>query len=161
MKQQGIISYRTGFDSDTVARTAGLNVKEDFEPKGTQDIKKIYKTTELFLDTASKTSVNSEGATVSTDWFKSLDYSAILDGVKSVGTITRNADGNNRTSEMYLHLQIKLPAGVGADFSHDKLTASVSPVIGESVTTGDTSNIAFLLALFLMSGAAIAAVCHL
>lgn len=53
----------------------------------------------------------------------------------------------------------KAPAGVGADFSHDKLTASVSPVIGESVTTGDTSNIAFLLALFLMSGAAIAAVC--
>ena len=39
------------------------------------------------------------------------------------------------------------------------MTASVSPVIGESVTTGDTSNIAFLLALFLMSGAAIAAVC--
>lgn len=29
----GIISYRTGFDSDTVARTAGLNVKEDLEPK--------------------------------------------------------------------------------------------------------------------------------
>ena len=39
------------------------------------------------------------------------------------------------------------------------MTASVSPVIGESVATGDTSNIAFLLALFLMSGAAIAAVC--
>ena len=146
----GIISYRTGFDSDTVARTAGLNVKEDLEPKGTQDIKKIYKTTNYFWDTASKTSVNSEGATVSTDWFKSLDYSAILDGVKSVGTIT--------IGDVFA-LTDKAPAGVGADFSHDKLTASVSPVIGESVTTGDTSNIAFLLALFLMSGAAIAAVC--
>ena len=154
----GIISYRTGFDSDTVARTAGLNVKEDLEPKGTQDIKKIYKTTNYFWDTASKTSVNSEGATVSTDWFKSLDYSAILDGVKSVGTITRNADGTIALGDVFA-LTDKAPAGVGADFSHDKLTASVSPVIGESVTTGDTSNIAFLLALFLMSGAAIAAVC--
>ena len=154
----GIISYRTGFDSDTVARTAGLNVKEDLEPKGTQDIKKIYKTTNYFWDTASKTSVNSEGTTVSTDWFKSLDYSAILDGVKSVGTITRNADGTIALGDVFA-LTDKAPAGVGADFSHDKLTASVSPVIGESVTTGDTSNIAFLLALFLMSGAAIAAVC--
>ena len=154
----GIISYRTGFDSDTVARTAGLNVKEDLEPKGTQDIKKIYKTTNYFWDTASKTSVNSEGATVSTDWFKSLDYSSILDGVKSVGTITRNADGTIALGDVFA-LTDKAPAGVGADFSHDKLTASVSPVIGESVTTGDTSNIAFLLALFLMSGAAIAAVC--
>ena len=154
----GIISYRTGFDSDTVARTAGPNVKEDLEPKGTQDIKKIYKTTNYFWDTASKTSVNSEGATVSTDWFKSLDYSAILDGVKSVGTITRNADGTIALGDVFA-LTDKAPAGVGADFSHDKLTASVSPVIGESVTTGDTSNIAFLLALFLMSGAAIAAVC--
>ena len=154
----GIISYRTGFDSDTVARTAGLNVKEDLEPKGTQDIKKIYKTTNYFWDTASKTSVNSEGATVSTDWFKSLDYSAILDGVKSVGTITRNADGTIALGDVFA-LTDKAPAGVGADFSHDKLTASVSPVIGESVATGDTSNIAFLLALFLMSGAAIAAVC--
>ena len=154
----GIISYRTGFDSDTVARTAGLNVKEDLEPKGTQDIKKIYKITNYFWDTASKTSVNSEGATVSTDWFKSLDYSAILDGVKSVGTITRNADGTIALGDVFA-LTDKAPAGVGADFSHDKLTASVSPVIGESVTTGDTSNIAFLLALFLMSGAAIAAVC--
>ena len=154
----GIISYRTGFDSDTVARTAGLNVKEDLEPKGTQDIKKIYKTTNYFWDTASKTSVNSEGATVSIDWFKSLDYSAILDGVKSVGTITRNADGTIALGDVFA-LTDKAPAGVGADFSHDKLTASVSPVIGESVTTGDTSNIAFLLALFLMSGAAIAAVC--
>ena len=154
----GIISYRTGFDSDTVARTAGLNVKEDLEPKGTQDIKKIYKTTNYFWDTASKTSVNSEGATVSTDWFKSLDYSAILDGVKSVGTITRNADGTIALGDVFA-LTDKAPAGVGADFSHDKLTASVSPVIGESVTTGDTSNIAFLLVLFLMSGAAIAAVC--
>ena len=154
----GIISYRTGFDSDTVVRTAGLNVKEDLEPKGTQDIKKIYKTTNYFWDTASKTSVNSEGATVSTDWFKSLDYSAILDGVKSVGTITRNADGTIALGDVFA-LTDKAPAGVGADFSHDKLTASVSPVIGESVTTGDTSNIAFLLALFLMSGAAIAAVC--
>ena len=154
----GIISYRTGFDSDTAARTAGLNVKEDLEPKGTQDIKKIYKTTNYFWDTASKTSVNSEGATVSTDWFKSLDYSAILDGVKSVGTITRNADGTIALGDLFA-LTDKAPAGVGADFSHDKLTASVSPVIGESVATGDTSNIAFLLALFLMSGAAIAAVC--
>ena len=154
----GIISYRTGFDSDTVARTAGLNVKEDLEPKGTQDIKKIYKTTNYFWDTASKTSVNSEGATVSTDWFKSLDYSAILDGVKSVGTITRNADGTIALGDVFA-LTDKAPAGVGADFSHDKLTASVSPVIGESVATGDTSNIAFLLALFLMSGVAIAAVC--
>jgi hypothetical protein len=154
----GIISYRTGFDSDTVARTAGLNVKEDLEPKGTQNIKKIYKTTNYFWDTASKTSVNSEGATVSTDWFKSLDYSAILDGVKSVGTITRNADGTIALGDVFA-LTDKAPAGVGADFSHDKLTASVSPVIGESVATGDTSNIAFLLALFLMSGAAIAAVC--
>ena len=154
----GIISYRTGFDSDTVARTAGLNVKEDLEPKGTQDIKKIYKTTNYFWDTASKTSVNSEGATVSTDWFKSLDYSAILDGVKSVGTITRNADGTIALGDVFA-LTDKAPVGVGADFSHDKLTASVSPVIGESVATGDTSNIAFLLALFLMSGAAIAAVC--
>ena len=154
----GIISYRTGFDSDTVARTAGLNVKEDLEPKGTQDIKKIYKTTNYFWDIASKTSVNSEGATVSTDWFKSLDYSAILDGVKSVGTIIRNADGTIALGDVFA-LTDKAPAGVGADFSHDKLTASVSPVIGESVTTGDTSNIAFLLALFLMSGAAIAAVC--
>ena len=154
----GIISYRTGFDSDTVARTAGLNVKEDLEPKGTQDIKKIYKTTNYFWDTASKTSVNSEGATVSTDWFKSLDYSAILDGVKSVGTITRNADGTIALGDVFA-LTDKAPAGVGADFSHDKLTASATPVIGESVATGDTSNISFLLVLFLMSGAAIAAVC--
>ena len=115
----GIISYRTGFDSDTVARTAGLNVKEDLEPKGTQDIKKIYKTTNYFWDTASKTSVNSEGATVSTDWFKSLDYSAILDGVKSVGTITRNADGTIALGDVFA-LTDKAPAGVGADFSHDK-----------------------------------------
>ena len=84
--------------------------------------------------------------------------SAILDGVKSVGTITRNADGTIALGDVFA-LTDKAPAGVGADFSHDKLTASVSPVIGESVTTGDTSNIAFLLALFLMSGAAIAAVC--
>ena len=154
----GIISYRTGFDSDTVARTARLNVKEDLEPKGTQDIKKIYKTTNYFWDTASKTSVNSEGATVSTDWFKSLDYSAILDGVKSVGTITRNADGTIALGDVFA-LTDKAPAGVGADFSHDKLTASATPVIGESVATGDTSNIVFLLVLFLMSGAAIAAVC--
>ena len=122
----GIISYRTGFDSDTVARTAGLNVKEDLEPKGTQDIKKIYKTTNYFWDTASKTSVNSEGATVSTDWFKSLDYSAILDGVKSVGTITRNADGTIALGDVFA-LTDKAPAGVGADFSHDKYLRLVFP----------------------------------
>lgn len=143
----GIISFRT----------KGLDISENIKPVGTQDTTKIYKTTNYFWNVATGTSVNTENAAVSADWFKSLDYSGILDGVVSVGEIARNADGTINLGDLFA-LTDKAPAGIGADFSHSKLTASANPVVGESVPTGDSSHMVIFFTLMLMSGAALAGV---
>ena len=143
----GIISFRT----------EGLDISENIKPVGTQDTTKIYKTTNYFWDVASGTSVNTENAAVSSDWFKSLDYSGILNGVVSVSEIARNEDGTINLGDL-LALTDKAPEGIGADFSHSKLTASADPVVGESVPTGDSAHVVIFFTLLLMSGAALAGV---
>ena len=96
-------------------------------------------------------------AAVSSDWFKSLDYSGILNGVVSVSEIARNEDGTINLGDL-LALTDKAPEGIGADFSHSKLTASADPVVGESVPTGDSAHVVIFFTLLLMSGAALAGV---
>ena len=143
----GIISFRT----------EGLDISENIKPVGTQDTTKIYKTTNYFWDVASGTSVNSENAAVSADWFKSLDYSGILNGVVSASEIARNEDGTINLGDLFA-LTDKAPSGIGADFSHSKLTASANPIVGESVPTGDSAHVVIFFTLMLMSGAALAGV---
>ena len=124
----GVISFRT----------AKEDVAENIKPVGSQDLTKIYKATNFYWDTASKTSFNTPAAgeavtTVSADWFASLDYSSILNGNKSVAGIVRNADGTIALGNIF-KLTDKAPAGVGADFSIEKLTKSSNPTIGGILT---------------------------
>ena len=149
----GVISFRT----------AKEDVAENIKPVGSQDLTKIYKATNFYWDTASKTSFNTPAAgeavtTVSADWFASLDYSSILDGNKSVAGIVRNADGTIALGNIF-KLTDKAPAGVGADFSIEKLTKSLNPTIGTPVPTGDKANTALYVVLIVLSVLAIGGVC--
>ena len=149
----GVISFRT----------AKEDVAENIKPVGSQDLTKIYKATNFYWDTASKTSFNTPAAgeavtTVSADWFASLDYSSILDGNKSVAGIVRNADGTIALGNIF-KLTDKAPAGVGADFSIEKLTKSSNPTIGTPVPTGDKANTALYVVLIVLSVLALGGVC--
>ena len=149
----GVISFRT----------AKEDVAENIKPVGSQDLTKIYKATNFYWDTASKTSFNTPAAgeavtTVSADWFASLDYSSILDGNKSVAGIVRNADGTIALGNIF-KLTDKAPAGVGADFSIEKLTKSSNPTIGTPVPTGDKANTALYVVLIVLSVFALGGVC--
>ncbi len=149
----GVISFRT----------AKEDVAENIKPVGSQDLTKIYKATNFYWDTASKTSFNTPEAgeavtTVSADWFASLDYSSILDGNKSVAGIVRNADGTIALGNIF-KLTDKAPAGVGADFSIEKLTKSSNPTIGTPVPTGDKANTALYVVLIVLSVLALGGVC--
>ena len=149
----GVISFRT----------AKEDVAENIKPVGSQDLTKIYKATNFYWDTASKTSFNTPAAgeavtTVSADWFASLDYSSILDGNKSVAGIVRNADGTIALGNIF-KLTDKAPAGVGADFSIEKLTKSSNPAIGTPVPTGDKANTALYVVLIVLSVLALGGVC--
>ena len=149
----GVISFRT----------AKEDVAENIKPVGSQDLTKIYKATNFYWDTASKTSFNTPAAgeavtTVSADWFVSLDYSSILDGNKSVAGIVRNADGTIALGNIF-KLTDKAPAGVGADFSIEKLTKSSNPTIGTPVPTGDKANTALYVVLIVLSVLALGGVC--
>ena len=149
----GVISFRT----------AKEDVAENIKPVGSQDLTKIYKATNFYWDTASKTSFNTPAAgeavtTVSADWFASLDYSSILDGNKSVAGIVRNADGTIALGNIF-KLTDKAPAGVGADFSIEKLTTSSNPTIGTPVPTGDKANTALYVVLIVLSVLALGGVC--
>ena len=149
----GVISFRT----------AKEDVAENIKPVGSQDLTKIYKATNFYWDTASKTSFNTPAAgeavtTVSADWFASLDYSSILDGNKSVAGIVRNADGTIALGNLF-KLTDKAPAGVGADFSIEKLTKSSNPIIGTPVPTGDKANTALYVVLIVLSVLALGGVC--
>ena len=149
----GVISFRT----------AKEDVAENIKPVGSQDLTKIYKATNFYWDTASKTSFNTPVAgeavtTVSADWFASLDYSSILDGNKSVAGIVRNADGTIALGNIF-KLTDKAPAGVGADFSIEKLTKSSNPTIGTPVPTGDKANTALYVVLIVLSVLALGGVC--
>ena len=149
----GVISFRT----------AKEDVAENIKPVGSQDLTKIYKATNFYWDTASKTSFNTPSAgeavtTVSADWFASLDYSSILDGNKSVAGIVRNADGTIALGNIF-KLTDKAPAGVGADFSIEKLTKSSNPIIGTPVPTGDKANTALYVVLIVLSVLALGGVC--
>ena len=149
----GVISFRT----------AKEDVAENIKPVGSQDLTKIYKATNFYWDTASKTSFNTPAAgeavtTVSADWFASLDYSSILDGNKSVAGIVRNADGTIALGNIF-KLTDKAPAGVGADFSIEKLTKSSNPIIGTPVPTGDKANTALYVVLIVLSVLALGGVC--
>ena len=149
----GVISFRT----------AKEDVAENIKPVGSQDLTKIYKATNFYWDTASKTSFNTPATgeavtTVSADWFASLDYSSILDGNKSVAGIVRNADGTIALGNIF-KLTDKAPAGVGADFSIEKLTKSSNPTIGTPVPTGDKANTALYVVLIVLSVLALGGVC--
>ena len=149
----GVISFRT----------AKEDVAENIKPVGSQDLTKIYKATNFYWDTASKTSFNTPAAgeavtTVSADWFASLDYSSILDGNKSVAGIVRNVDGTIALGNIF-KLTDKAPAGVGADFSIEKLTKSSNPTIGTPVPTGDKANTALYVVLIVLSVLALGGVC--
>ena len=149
----GVISFRT----------AKEDVAENIKPVGSQDLTKIYKATNFYWDTASKTSFNTPAAgeavtTVSADWFASLDYSSILDGNKSVAGIVRNVDGTIALGNIF-KLTDKAPAGVGADFSIEKLTKSLNPTIGTPVPTGDKANTALYVVLIVLSVLALGGVC--
>ena len=149
----GVISFRT----------AKEDVAENIKPVGSQDLTKIYKATNFYWDTASKTSFNTPAVgeavtTVSADWFASLDYSSILDGNKSVAGIVRNADGTIALGNIF-KLTDKAPAGVGADFSIEKLTKSSNPTIGTPVPTGDKANTALYVVLIVLSVLALGGVC--
>ena len=149
----GVISFRT----------AKEDVAENIKPVGSQDLTKIYKATNFYWDTASKTSFNTPAVgeavtTVSADWFASLDYSSILDGNKSVAGIVRNADGTIALGNIF-KLTDKAPAGVGADFSIEKLTKSLNPTIGTPVPTGDKANTALYVVLIVLSVLALGGVC--
>ena len=149
----GVISFRT----------AKEDVAENIKPVGSQDLTKIYKAINFYWDTASKTSFNTPAAgeavtTVSADWFASLDYSSILDGNKSVAGIVRNADGTIALGNIF-KLTDKAPAGVGADFSIEKLTKSSNPTIGTPVPTGDKANTALYVVLIVLSVLALGGVC--
>ena len=149
----GVISFRT----------AKEDVAENIKPVGSQDLTKIYKATNFYWDTASKTSFNTPAAgeavtTVSADWFASLDYSSILDGNKSVAGIVRNADGTIALGNIF-KLTDKAPVGVGADFSIEKLTKSSNPTIGTPVPTGDKANTALYVVLIVLSVLALGGVC--
>ncbi len=146
-------------------RTANEDVAENIKPVGSQDTTKIYKATNFYWDVASKTSFNTPAAgeavtTVSADWFANLDYSAILNGHVSVAGITRSADGTIALGNLF-KLTDKAPAGVGADFSPEKLTKSANIAIGASVPvpTGDKANTVLYVVLIVLSILAIGGVC--
>lgn len=93
----GIISYKTNY------KTVG----EQLKPVGSQDENKINNATNYYWDSASQTSKNSIGQTVSEDWFVSLDTSTL---------ITRN-DDNTINMNGLLELTNLAPEDVGARIS--------------------------------------------
>ena len=99
-KADGVISYRT----------ENMDQTENLKGKGTQDSSRIYGETNFYWDVTSHTSVNSKGATVSSDWFESLDFTGI----------ERNADGTVNTHG-FLILTDKAQAGgaIGGTASED------------------------------------------
>ena len=111
-KASGVVSYRTEYMDQT----------ENLKGKGTQDSSKIYSENNFYWDVASKTSVNSKNVAVSSDWFKSIEFTGI----------DRNADGTINTHG-FLSLTDKALAGgeIGG-------TASGDHTIGD-VTNGDIS----------------------
>ena len=106
---------------------------------------------DVYLVNSSLKSLNKSGAEATVDWFESVDTSIVP---------TRNENGTINMHNI-LVLKSNAPAGIGAVIVTTGDAVSVAPSVTTVVAprTGDTSNIAFLLALFLMSGAAIAAVC--
>lgn len=89
----GIISYRSN-----------TSVAENIKLKGTQDTSKVYKTNNYYWDTDKLVSKNTEGTTVSDDWFVSLDTTNVP---------TRNADGTINMNGL-LELTDKAPVDAGA-----------------------------------------------
>ena len=85
-----------------------MDQTENLKGKGTQASSRIYGETNFYWDVSSHTSVNSKGATVSSDWFESLDFTGI----------DRNADGTVNTHG-FLILTDKAQAGgvIGGSFN--------------------------------------------
>lgn len=104
-KADGVVSYRTAYKDQS----------ENLKGKGTQDSSKIYGTTNFYWDVTSQTSVNAEGAAVSSDWFESLDFTSV----------DRNADG---TINMHGFLILTDKALAGGEFGG---TASKDVTIGD------------------------------
>ena len=85
-----------------------MDQTENLKGKGTQASSRIYGETNFYWDVTSHTSVSSKGATVSSDWFESLDFTGI----------DRNADGTVNTHG-FLILTDKAQAGgvIGGSFN--------------------------------------------
>ena len=79
-------------------------------------------------------------------------------GAAIVHIHVRNADGTIALGNVF-KLTDKAPAGVGADFSIEKLTKSSNPTIGTPVPTGDKANTALYVVLIVLSVLALGGVC--
>ena len=120
----------TDFEADGVIsfRTANLDVNEQFKFKGTQDTSKVYKTTNYFWTNGS--SANTEGTTVTADWFESLDTSI---------AITRTEDGSINMNH-FLTLTDAAPQDAGARLvSTPSKQISVYPEVESGSTGGNDS----------------------
>jgi hypothetical protein len=115
-KASGVVSFRTDF----------LNVAEQLKPVGTQDTTQYQNDKNYFWDTASQTSKNTEGVTVSESWFKSLDFSLVDKN------FSRNADG---TINMNGFLEISEEGSKYTTASFGG-TASRDIAVGEEVSAG-------------------------
>lgn len=107
----GIISYRSN-----------TNVAENLKLKGTQDTSKVYGTTNYYWDTDAQVSKNTDGVTVSDDWFVSLDTTNVP---------TRNADGTINMNGL-LELTDKAPQDAGARMTGTASLDSSSLGIGDA-----------------------------
>ncbi|BCJ94249.1 hypothetical protein acsn021_18180 [Anaerocolumna cellulosilytica] len=114
----GILSYRT--------EDKGIN--ENIKPKGSQDLEKIYGTSNYYWEANKAASTNTVNDRVSEDWFVNMDTSI---------QVTRNDDGTINMNGL-LTLTDKAPLNTGARMSG---TPSASIVIPEepAVTPAPTS----------------------
>ena len=112
-----VISYR----SVGKARTAAVNIDEQIKPVGTQDQSKIYNDTNFYWKAASMTSSNTAGATVSSDWFESVEYVEV-------------ARNDNGTIDMQGFLEVTAVAPVSAGISETTSTPSGDIEVGEETS---------------------------
>lgn len=96
----GIISFK-----DNKLSTDQLAVKENFKPKGNQDVEKYQNESNFYWN--GETSINNLGESISADIFVSLEFTGF----------TRNSDGSiNRNG--FLELNEKAPSNAGTDNSY-------------------------------------------
>ncbi len=132
----GIVSFKDA------SIKSGLNIYEDLDPKGNQDITKIMNDSNYYWNGSCK---NTAGDEITADMFVSLEFKGIL----------RNSDGTINM-QGFLELNDKAPKNVGAKMSGTASgSVTITPDKDLPIPTGDTAPILLWAVLLIASAGAL------